>query len=123
VLPRVTCAGWVGPVVGKSGKATGTGMSAVQDALRQRRREARGLQQPWPARFQLFGEPLPLIGYVAVVLVCYLAFVGCQAVVTPLTGGDVTLFVALMGCGACCVEATRRLGQPTGVWRDMLSAW
>jgi diguanylate cyclase (GGDEF)-like protein len=119
----VTYAGWVGPVVGKSGKATGTGMSAVQDALRQRRREARGLQQPWPARFQLFGEPPPLIGYVAVVLVCYLAFVGCQAVMTPLTGGDVTLFVALMGCGACCVEATRRLGQPTGVWRDMLSAW
>ncbi len=28
-----------------------------------------------------------------------------------------------MCCGALCVEATRRLGQPSGVWRDLLSAW
>jgi diguanylate cyclase (GGDEF)-like protein len=28
-----------------------------------------------------------------------------------------------MGCGAICVEATRRLGHPVGVWRDLLSAW
>ena len=34
-----------------------------------------------------------------------------------------TLFGALMCCGAVCVEATRRLGQPIGVWRDLLSAW
>jgi diguanylate cyclase (GGDEF)-like protein len=98
-------------------------MSAVQDAWRQRRQQAVGLRWAWPARFQLFGEPLPLISYVAVVLACYLAFVGCQASGTPLTGGDLTLFAALLGCGASCVEATRRLGPPTGVWRDMLSAW
>ena len=28
-----------------------------------------------------------------------------------------------MGCGALCVEATGDSGQPTGVWRDLLSAW
>ncbi len=28
-----------------------------------------------------------------------------------------------MCCGAVCVEASGRLGQPTGVWRDLLSAW
>jgi diguanylate cyclase (GGDEF)-like protein len=42
---------------------------------------------------------------------------------TPLHGGDIMLFVALMTCGAVCVEATRRLGQPAGVSRDLLSAW
>ncbi|HXT91865.1 MAG TPA: GGDEF domain-containing protein [Trebonia sp.] len=57
------------------------------------------------------------------VLGCYLAFVGMEIVLTPVTTGDVTLFGAFMCCGALCVEATRRLGQPTGVWRDLLSAW
>ena len=71
----------------------------------------------------LFDEPLPLIAYVSGALGCYLAFVGIEIAWTPVTSGDVTLFAALMCCGALCVEATRRLGQPTGVWRDLLSAW
>ncbi|WP_240974178.1 GGDEF domain-containing protein [Nonomuraea composti] len=32
-------------------------------------------------------------------------------------------FAALMGCGAVCIEASRRLGMPAGVSRDLLSAW
>ncbi|MEV0588436.1 GGDEF domain-containing protein [Nonomuraea sp. NPDC050310] len=32
-------------------------------------------------------------------------------------------FTALMACGAVCIEATRRLGMPAGVSRDLLSAW
>ena len=64
-----------------------------------------------------------LIGYVTGVFACYLAFTGWEATRTPLTSGELTLFAALMCCGAICVEATRRLGQPTGVWRDLLSAW
>src|ERR1700678_972420 len=95
-------------------------MSAVQDAPRQRR-EACGLTSP--RHYPLFAEPLPLVGYVIAVFACYLAFVGWEAAATPLAGGDVLLFAALMCCGAICVEATRRLGQPTGVWRDLLSAW
>ena len=71
----------------------------------------------------LFDEPVQLIAYVTGVLGCYLAFVGIEVVLTPITTGDVTLFGAFMCCGALCVEATRRLGQPTGVWRDLLSAW
>ena len=96
-------------------------MSAVQDATRQRPREDRGLSWPW--RSPLFAEPLPLIGYVTVVLGCYLAFTAWQADRTPITVGELTLFGALLACGAICVEATRRLGQPAGVWRDLLSAW
>jgi len=97
-------------------------MSAVQDATGQRQREAHGGISPswhWP----LFDEPLSLIGYVTCVFACYLAFTGWEATRTPLTSGELTLFAALMCCGAICVEATRRLGQPTGVWRDLLSAW
>ncbi|MGW0803550.1 GGDEF domain-containing protein [Nonomuraea sp. NPDC002799] len=36
---------------------------------------------------------------------------------------DVLTFGALLGCGAVCIEATRRLGVPAGVSRDLLSAW
>jgi diguanylate cyclase (GGDEF)-like protein len=97
-------------------------MSAVQDAARQRQEVCGGSSwRPW--KIPLFDEPLPLIGYVTGVLAGYLAFMAWEASRTPLTSGDLALFVALMGCGALCVEATRRLGQPIGVWRDLLSAW
>nr|WP_229805550.1 GGDEF domain-containing protein [Microbispora rosea] len=33
------------------------------------------------------------------------------------------MFGALTVCGAVCIEATRRLGMPAGVSRDLLSAW
>jgi diguanylate cyclase (GGDEF)-like protein len=67
--------------------------------------------------------PLPLIGYVLSVLACYLALAGWEAARTPPNGAELVLFAALMCCGAICIEATRRLGQPTGVSRDLLSAW
>jgi diguanylate cyclase (GGDEF)-like protein len=97
-------------------------MSAVQDATEQRRREACGGTSR-PRVCPLLDEPPPLICYVTGVLACYLMFAGWEAGRTPVTGGNITLFAALMCCGAVCVEATRRLGQPTGVWRDLLSAW
>ncbi len=97
-------------------------MSAVEDALRQRQQEVRGVFQ-WPWRCPLFDEPFPVIGYVLSVVACYLTLAVLKAAQTPITSGDVTLFIALMCCGAICVEATRRLGQPSGVWRDLLSAW
>jgi diguanylate cyclase (GGDEF)-like protein len=99
-------------------------MSAVQDAAKERQRETRrGFSWPWSWQCPLFDEPFSLIGYVTGVLACYLAFSGWEAASTPVTGGDITLFAALMSCGAVCVEASGRLGQPTGVWRDLLSAW
>jgi diguanylate cyclase (GGDEF)-like protein len=67
--------------------------------------------------------PVPLIGYVLSVLAVYLGLVGWESGRTPFSGWDVVLFAALMVCGAVCVEATRRLGQPAGVSRDLLSAW
>ena len=96
-------------------------MSAVQDTARQG--DHSGVSGPWPLQCPLFDEPVPLIAYVTGVLGMYLAFAGMEVTRTPITTGDVTLFAAFMCCGAVCVEATRRLGQPTGVWRDLLSAW
>jgi diguanylate cyclase (GGDEF)-like protein len=98
-------------------------MSAVQDSAGQRQREADGHACPWSWQCQLLAEPLSLIGYVTGVLACYFTFVGWEAARTTVTDGDMTLFAALMCCGAVCVEASGRLGQPTGVWRDLLSAW
>ncbi len=97
-------------------------MSAVQDAARERQEVCGGSSwRPW--KIPLFDEPLPLIGYVTGMLAGYLGFMGWEASRTPLTSGDLALFGALMVCGAICAEATRRLGQPIGVWRDLLSAW
>jgi diguanylate cyclase (GGDEF)-like protein len=101
-------------------------MSAVQDAAKEGQRKARGRgvrSWPWSWQCALFAEPVSLIGYFTGVLVCYLVLTGWEAASTPVTDGDITLFVALMSCGAVCVEASGRLGQPTGVWRDLLSAW
>src|SRR5579871_737868 len=97
-------------------------MSAVQDTATQRQEVCGGSSwRPW--KIPLFDEPIPLIGYVTGVLAGYLAFMGWESSRTPLTSGDLALFGALMVCGGICVEATRRLGQPIGVWRDLLSAW
>src|SRR5580704_12938048 len=107
---------------GDSRKATAASMSAVQDAMRQRQQEApEGFVWPW--RCPLFDESFSLIVYVLTVLAAYFTFTGFEVAGTPVTAGDITLFTGLMCCGALCVEATRRLGQPSGVWRDLLSAW
>src|SRR6202161_4579780 len=107
---------------GDSRKATAASMSAVQDAMRQRQQEApEGLVWPW--RCPLFDESFPLVAYVLTVLAAYFTITGLEVAGTTVTAGDVTLFTGLMCCGALCVEATRRLGQPSGVWRNLLSAW
>ena len=97
-------------------------MSAVQDTVRQRHRGLRGLVA-WPSYCPLLSLPPPLLGYILSVLGCYLGLAGWEAVRTPPSTAELVLFAALMCCGAICIEATRRLGQPTGVSRDLLSAW
>jgi diguanylate cyclase (GGDEF)-like protein len=99
-------------------------MSAVQDTAWELRAESRGGSSwPWSGPGRLLDEGLPLIGYVTGVIACYLAAFGWAAARTPVAAGDFSLFTALMCCGAACVEASGRLGQPTGAWRDLLSAW
>ena len=76
-----------------------------------------------PRSWQLFALPHLVVGYVFVIIAADLGLTGWGVAVTPVRGGDVALFGALLACGAVCIEATRRLGQPTGVSRDLLSAW
>jgi diguanylate cyclase (GGDEF)-like protein len=97
-------------------------MSAVEDTMK------KGYGGMWrlvrrPRSFPLLSMPLPLIGYVLSVVACYLALFGWELARTPKNASELALFAALMCCGAICVEASRRLGQPTGVTRDLLSAW
>jgi diguanylate cyclase (GGDEF)-like protein len=97
---------------------------AVQQAAMQQE-EARGLgrllrrQLEWP----LLAQPPRLVAYLAAVLACDLAMIGWELARTSPRVAELLLFAALLGCGAICIEATRRLGMPAGVSRDLLSAW
>jgi diguanylate cyclase (GGDEF)-like protein len=110
------------PVTGVRDGRQATQMSAVQDTVRQRNGGLRRLVRR-PGHVPLLSQPAPLIGYVLSVLAGYLALFGWEAARTPLSSSELALFAALMCCGAICVEATRRLGRPAGVSRDLLSAW
>ena len=65
----------------------------------------------------------PLIVYVVGVVACALGLIGWEAAHTPLHADHLALFAALLAAAVVCVEAMRRLGQPSGVSRDLLSAW
>jgi len=67
--------------------------------------------------------PTSLIVYVLVVLACDLGLIGWELAATPIRTGDLLLFCALLAAAVICIEAMRRLGQPSGVSRDLLSAW
>ena len=67
--------------------------------------------------------PTSLIVYVLVVLACDTALTGWELAGTPPRTGDLLLFGALLAAAVICIEAMRRLGQPSGVSRDLLSAW
>jgi Diguanylate cyclase, GGDEF domain len=100
----------------------GRGMSAVQEAIGQRERALRRLFG-WPWCWPLLTMPTSLIVYVLAVLGCDLALIGWELAGTPPRAGDLLLFGALLAAAVICIEAMRRLGQPSGVSRDLLSAW
>ena len=97
-------------------------MSAVQEAIGQRERGLRRLIS-WPRCWPLLTMPTSLIVYVLVVLACDLALIGWELTETPPRAGNLLLFGALLAAAVICIEAMRRLGQPSGVSRDLLSAW
>jgi diguanylate cyclase (GGDEF)-like protein len=97
-------------------------MSAVQEAIGQHQRGLRRLIG-WPWRWPLLATPTSLIVYLIAVLACDLGLIGWALAATPLRAGNLALFAALLAAAAACIEAMRRLGQPSGVSRDLLSAW
>ena len=99
-------------------------MSAADQIMSQRvpsRGFLRCLSRPgsWP----LFALPARVVGYVVAIISADLGLTVWEIATTPIRAADMALFTALLLCGAVCIEATRRLGQPTGVSRDLLSAW
>jgi diguanylate cyclase (GGDEF)-like protein len=68
-------------------------------------------------------RPSLLAVYVPVVAALHLALTVAGLMSTVPRLNDLLTFGALLACGAACIEATRRLGMPAGVARDILSAW
>ena len=97
-------------------------MSAVQEAIGQRENRLRRLIK-WPWCWPLLTMPTSLIVYILVVLGCDLALTGWELAGPPPRAAELILFAALLGAAVVCIEAMRRLGQPSGVSRDLLSAW
>ncbi len=99
-------------------------MSAA-DQVMSERVSSRGILRRFgrPRSWQLFALPSPVVGYVFAIIAADLGLTLWGILNTPVRAADVALFAALLACGAICIEATRRLGQPTGVTRDLLSAW
>src|ERR1700759_2561441 len=75
-----------------------------------------------PRSWQLFALPHFVVGYVFFIIVADLGLTGWGIAVAPGRPAAAALCAALLACGAVCIEATRRLGQPTGVSRALLSA-
>ena len=99
-------------------------MSAADQVMSQRV-SSRGILRRFgrPRSWQLFALPPRVVGYVFAIIAADLGLTLRGILSTPVLAADVALFAALLACGAICIEATRRLGQPTGVTRDLLSAW
>jgi diguanylate cyclase (GGDEF)-like protein len=66
---------------------------------------------------------LRLALYVTLVVCLHLALMARELSGRPLRVSELLTFAALLACGAVCIEASRRLGMPAGVARDLLSAW
>ncbi|MFD0687728.1 sensor domain-containing diguanylate cyclase [Actinomadura fibrosa] len=76
-----------------------------------------------PRRRVLSGRPRLLVVYVPAVVAVHLGLTVAALAGTALRVNDLLTFAALLACGAVCIEATRRLGMPAGVARDLLSSW
>ncbi len=100
----------------------GRGMSAVQEAIGQRDQALRRLIR-WPWCWPLLQMPTSLIVYVLAIIASDLALIGWELAGTVIHAGDLLLFGSLLAAAVICIEALRRLGQPAGVSRDLLSAW
>lgn len=68
-------------------------------------------------------HPLRLAIYVGLIVSLHVLLTARELTRTPFRLTELLTFGALLACGAVCIEASRRLGMPAGVARDLLSAW
>ncbi|MCO6010258.1 GGDEF domain-containing protein [Actinoallomurus purpureus] len=76
-----------------------------------------------PRRWPLLEQPPLLAPYVFVVVALHVVLIGVAVMHTTWRAQSLIVFGALLACGAISIEASRRLGMPAGVARDLLSAW
>ncbi|HEX4062161.1 MAG TPA: GGDEF domain-containing protein [Streptosporangiaceae bacterium] len=98
-------------------------MAFQQAAMREDQARGLGRLVRGPREWPLLAQPAPLIAYIIAVGACYFGLIGWELAKVRPRAGELLLFGALLACGAVCIEATRRLGMPAGVSRDLLSAW
>jgi len=94
-------------------------MSTTSHASAQPRVGVSTLVGRWP----LLGQRRPLVAYISGIVTLDLVAIVLFGASTEVLWSHMLTFAALMSCGAVCIEATRRLGMPAGVSRDLLSAW
>src|SRR6201986_3927069 len=99
-------------------------MSAADQVVTQRA-PSRGIFRCFgrPRSWKLFALPRLLVVYVFAIIAADLSLTGWAIAVTPVRGGDLALFAARLAWGPVCRGAPGRRGPPTGVSRDLLSAW
>jgi diguanylate cyclase (GGDEF)-like protein len=95
----------------------------MMTALHQSAAEDRGDMTRKPPRWPLLAQPAPIIAYVIVVVGLHFVLIGFLAARTEWRPAALLTFGALMAAGVVCIEASRRLGMPAGIGRDLLSAW
>lgn len=74
-------------------------------------------------RWPLWTAPAALIWWVAGTVAAASAVAATGLARTALTPGDLATWAVLLGCAVVSVEVIRRVGQPAGVAKDLLSVW
>ena len=75
------------------------------------------------ANWEFWSLPLSLRGYIAGCGSAWLLASVTALVTTPLRAAHLLTFGVLLLCGSVAVEGQRRQGEPSGLSKDLLSAW
>jgi diguanylate cyclase (GGDEF)-like protein len=73
----------------------------------------------WP----LWALPRPVQLLVAGLVTVYIAAIAVAAALTSVHTADLQVFGVLLGCTVVSIEMTRRIGEPTGIVRDVYVIW
>ncbi|HUY47057.1 MAG TPA: GGDEF domain-containing protein [Streptosporangiaceae bacterium] len=98
-------------------------MSAVQRTMHPEHSYGPGCRTEVPWAWERLPKRLRLAGYLLAVIAADLSLTGWLLTRAQPETSQLLLFAAFLGCGAACVEATRRWGAPPTGTRDLLTAW
>lgn len=77
------------------------------------------LGQPWP----VWALSRPLRGYIGAVVALATGLTVASLLRTPLRPGQLETWLGLLACAVLCLEVHRRVGEPAGMAKDLLSVW